>query len=79
MRSLGLFFFYFPFFFSKYLGEDPMSMSRLKSSGLLMEAMHPIIPDIEWPIKTDARKLNSSRRAIKSSAKASYEEYLAES
>ena len=33
------------------LGEAPMSMSCLKSSGLLMEAMHPIIPDMECPTK----------------------------
>ncbi|KAK7841700.1 hypothetical protein CFP56_015065 [Quercus suber] len=35
-----------------HLGEAPTSISLLKSSGLLMEAMQPIIPDIEWPTKT---------------------------
>ena len=55
----------------KYLGEAATSMSLLNSSGLLMEAMHPIIPDIEWPTKTEDFKSSSSIRAIKSLAKAS--------
>lgn len=55
----------------EYLGEAPMRMRVLKRSGLLMEAMHPIIPDMEWPTKTVDFKLSSSKRAIKSFAKAS--------
>jgi len=59
-----------------YLGDAPTSMSLLKRSGLLMEAMHPIIPDMEWPTRTDDFKSSSSMRLIKSFAKASYDEYL---
>lgn len=51
-------------------------MSLLKRSGLLTEAMHPIMPDMECPTKTEDFKFISSIRAIISSAKASYEEYL---
>ena len=39
--------------------------------------MHPIIPDMEWPTNTDDLTSFSSKRVIKSFAKASYEEYLA--
>lgn len=33
-----------------YLGEVEMSTSFSNTEGLSMEAMHPIIPDIEWPM-----------------------------
>ena len=46
------------------------------SSGLLVDATQPIIPDMECPTKTTDFKFISSNKVIKSSAKASKVEYL---
>lgn len=58
------------------LGEAPTSTSLVKRSGLLREAIHPIIPDIECPTNTVDFNFISSTTLIRSSANASYEVYL---
>lgn len=51
-----------------YLGDAAMRMSFLKTDGLSIEAMHPIMPDIECPTYVQLWMSISSRIASKSSA-----------